>query len=483
MSLIKRVFLGASWLALFKTLGQAVSWTVTIYVARILSPDDYGLMAMATIMTGYAGIFNELGLGAAIIQRQETTKEDLSSIFWFSLGVSTTLALCCIPLSYLTAALVHEPRVIPIAQAVGGLFILSGLQIIPLNLIKKKLDFKFIGAMGLVSTFCSCSCMAIMAKMGAGVWTLLSGNIVSAAVNLVFVYARSGWRPMFYFDFGAAKSYIKFGVTNSLGGSLFYVWKKSDTFFAGRAWNANNLGYYSFALQLAQIPTDKIVSIINQVSYPALSKLQSNSAAFNAFYLNITKATMCVVLPLFLGGFLVGEDIIRLLLPEKWYPMVEVFRLLCLAQIITSLCANNSYVHLSKNRPHWILWNQCVFAVVMPTSFFFAVSFGLKGLVVPWLSVYVVLKLGWLIITLHSIGVSLSRYLDNLLHPVLGSLVMLVCVGLFQNMWGHTPYGDMGVVRLFFSAVFGGSSYMIYYTLFDKDYIAKLKSIRSSSFL
>ena len=124
-------------MALFNFITQGVSWMVTITIARILVPKDYGLMSMSTILTGYAMVFCELGLGNAVIQRLDVTRKDLSSVFWFLLGISIIFAGLCYPLSFLTAHIMHEPRVIPITQSVALIFILNGLQIIPLSLIRK----------------------------------------------------------------------------------------------------------------------------------------------------------------------------------------------------------------------------------------------------------------------------------------------------------------------------------------------------------
>lgn len=131
------MFKGASWLAMFKFVSQLFSWVVTILVARILVPEDYGLMAMATIITGYAQMFAELGLGAAIIQKPQLIQIELSSVFWFSFMFGSMLALSCFPIAHLTAFIFHEPRVIPLTKTISLLFIFSSLQIVPLNLLKK----------------------------------------------------------------------------------------------------------------------------------------------------------------------------------------------------------------------------------------------------------------------------------------------------------------------------------------------------------
>ena len=168
MSIEGKLTRGVSWLALFKTLSQSFSWIVTIVVARLLVPEDYGLMAMATIITGYAEIFSELGLGAAIIQRPDLKKKDMSSIFWFAMGVSLFFVLFCFLAAPVTARIFHEPRILPLTQAVSVVFLISGLRIVPLNLLKKDLNFKTVGFIEMIGSVVSCCSMLVMAYFGQG---------------------------------------------------------------------------------------------------------------------------------------------------------------------------------------------------------------------------------------------------------------------------------------------------------------------------
>ena len=146
-----------SWLGMFKLFSQIFSWVITFQVANILVPADSGLMEIVTILTVYGEKFSKLGFGAAILQRTAHTKEELSSVFWFSFGVSVLFAIGCFFASYLTAFIFKEPRVIPFTQLVSVIFIINGLQIIPNNLLQKEQSFKKVGVIEFVSIVISCS--------------------------------------------------------------------------------------------------------------------------------------------------------------------------------------------------------------------------------------------------------------------------------------------------------------------------------------
>lgn len=477
MSIESRAFKGASWLALFKLISQVFSWVITVLVARILSPGDYGLMEMATIITGYAAIFNELGLGSAIIQKPEIKKQELSSVFWFSLGFSMVLAVFSLVVAYPTAAIFNEPRVIPITQSTSLLFILTGLQIVPLALMKKDLDFKKIGLIDLTGVIVSCCAMYVLAVMGFGVWTLIGGHIIRELTKLVLTYLSVRWFPMLHFQFWESRAYLSFGIQIALGQSLFYVYDKSDRFFAGRAWNSSMLGLYSFALQLAKIPTEKIVVLINQVSYPVFAKFQSDKEKFNRFYLNVIRLTAAIVMPVFVGGFLVGEDLIRIVLNPKWYSMITVFKFLCLAQIITSLNAINNFVHAAQGRPQWGLFFNMIMSIFMPLSFYFAVQQDMNAILLPWFSSYFMICFMWVIITLKKLDIAVSSYIWALMHPITGTLAMSMGVLICSQI---QFLGNSSISGLLIKTITGISIYTLYYVIWDRDLLIQISHLRKS---
>jgi O-antigen/teichoic acid export membrane protein len=478
MSIQRTVFKGASWLAFFKFFSQGISWVVTIIVARLLVPGDYGLSAMATVITSYAEMFSEMGLGSAIIQRSSTDKRQLSSVFWFSLMLSSVFALACFPVANITAKLFNEPRVIPLTRAVGVIFLLSGMEIVPLNILKRNISFRKIGIIEMSSTIVTGGVMVLLARMGAGVWTLIGGRITRAFVKVVITYSYTRWFPGFHFNFREVLPFIRFGSVVAIGRTFYYIWEKSDKFFAGKAWNSRLLGYYSFALQLAQIPTEKIVNLINQVSFPAFSKLQNDREEFKRFYLNITKATAAMVLPLFICGFVIGDDLVKLMLNEKWYPIIKLFRYLCLAQIMLSLNAINNFVHVSQGRPQWGLYYNIAGASLMPLSFYFAVQHGLEAIIVPWVSTFIVLCVVWIRITLRKIEIGFSRYLNNLFHPMAASLLLLISLSLFNNGIGRIDFFNTHlIVKVLTSLVAGGSVYLGYLWFFDRAFLRNFKML------
>lgn len=476
MLIHKIAFKGASWLAFFKLTSQLISWVVTIIIARILLPEDYALIAMATIITSYAEIFSELGLGASIIQRQSHTTKDLSSVFWFSMTISVFSALCCFPVSYITAEIFNEENVIPLTQTVSVLFILSGLQIVPLSLLKKDLDFRTVGMIEMKSTIISSVAMVIIAYLGGGVFALAGGRIVRGFVRTYVVYKAVGWRPELHFSFYEARNYIRFGVAVAFSSSLYYVFEASDRFFGGRSWSLEDLGYYLFALQLAKMPTEKIVVLINQVSYPVFSKLKTSVDDFNKFYLNAIKMTSILVFPIFIGGFFVGDEVISLILGEKWTPMIFIFEFLCLAQIMTSLNAVNNHVHMARGYPLLGMYYNAFLATLMGITYYYTVPYGKDAMIYPWCTTYIVITSAWIYFTLRIQKIKLMNYIGKLLHPALATALAAISLIVIEYAFVNE---QISVGLLLFKIAFSAFIYLLYFLMFDRGIFHHIKTLRS----
>lgn len=481
MSLAVKAFKSGSWLAFFTAMSQAFSWLVTFWVARLLLPDDYGLMALATIFTGYAAWFGELGLGAAIIQAKSSSQKNLSSIFWFALGIAVILALACFPIASVSAWFFNEPRLVDLTRTVSIIFLFNGVQIVPQNLLKREMEFKRLGLIKLAAIFCSCTYMLISAYLGAGVWALLGGQVILAFVRMVLVVSSLGWLPWAHFDFKEVWPYIQYGLKIAIGRTLFYVTDNSDKFIVGKILGSGDVGYYSFALQLAQLPTEKITVLINQVSFPLFTKLQSSKDDFNRYYLKIIKIITTLVLPLFAGGFLLANELINVVLGEKWSPIILLFKYLCLAQIMTSLSAINNIVHNALGKSEVSMYFNGLCAVFMTISFYFAAIYGLNAMIFPWIVTYFLLCSAWILYTLYKLNIKFIHYIFNIKNIFLS--VGLMCISVSSVSYFSYTYhlGLTGQVTLLSTKIIVGAIvYIISLCIFDKELLIDLMKLRKA---
>lgn len=475
----RQALVGASWLAIFRLASQLFSWTATIMVARMLDPADYGLMEMAMIIPGYAMKLSELGLGPAIIQRQSASQSQLSSVFWFSAFVAFLLSIICYASANLASWLFGEPRLITLTQVASIIFLLQSLQVVPSSLLRKRLDFKKVGQIEILAVVVSSATMLFVAHSGGGVWTLIIGLIALALAQLVFTTLVVKWRPSFHFNFNEVRQFLKFGMLISLQGTLFYVYDKSDKYFAGRAWQPSTLGQYILALQLAQLPSEKITVLINHVAFPTFSLLASDPERFRNFYLKTIKICAALVCPLFIGGFLVGSQIVGVLLSEKWAAIGPIFEYLCLAQILVSLNALNNFVHNAQGRVAWSSLNTTICAIVVPISFWLAVPYGLEAALIPWFTTYTVVSVVWIVVTIRSIGITPLQYIRNLSTPIAATLAMAGAISALEASSLLDSFSAMNLtIQLLLKVSVGAGTYLAYWWAFDDSIVEHLRSLR-----
>jgi O-antigen/teichoic acid export membrane protein len=397
-------------------------------------PEDYGLMSMATILTGYAMLFADLGLGAAVIQNADATEEDTSSLFWCCLFFSLILAAACFLLSFPTAYIFKNKNLIPITQVVSILFVLSGLQIIPSSLLMKSLSFKMVGLIEMISVIMSSIGMVMIANYGGGVWTLLLGSIIKSFASLCLIYYFLKWRPKCVINFGRIRNYFKFGLTFALSNTVFYIYEKSDVYFAGRVWSSGALGYYDMALQLSKIPNDKIISLVNLVSFPVYAKFQRNDRIIEEIFMKISRLAGCIVFPLYVGGFLIGDIFINVFLGDKWKSVTLIFECLCLVQIVTVLTGLHNRIHFAQGRTRFVLYYHIALATFMGASFFIAVDHGLIAIIIPWISTYIIVNIIWILLSLKKLNIGVITYIKNLNCPFWGTFIMTIAIMICRHL-------------------------------------------------
>lgn len=476
MSIFTQAIRGAGWLSICKFFSQIISWTSTVVITRILSSEDYGLMEMATIFTGYIAFFVEFGIGAALINKDELEQKELSSIFWFMLLWGTSLSLCCLILAPITVELYNEPRIYHLTQSTGLLFILSSLMIVPRSILHRELRFKEVGVIEITTIIISSAVSIILATLGAGPWTLVGAFIAREASNTIMLFIRSKFIPDFTFSFTSIKPLLSFGVPVVLSTSLYYVYTKADRFFGGLTFGAEELGYYVVALQFAAIPVEKIVSLLQSVLYPTLSKLKNNKEAFNILYLAFVSLITFITFPLFIGGILTAENVVSFLLGEKWEPIIVPLQLLLASQLFMALAAPNGLLHAARGKPKWNL----IFNTILTPTIAFAFFLSSKGgqvyfLAIPWISIFPLFQLAFIHFSNRQLGISFLQYTHSILHPIIATVCMSAAIIILFTTWSDA---ESPLPRLVTAIVLGACVYGFYFLTFGKIFIRRLKSLK-----
>lgn len=479
MTITSQAIKGASWLAFFKIISQACSWVATIIVTRKLTSEDYGLMELATMFTGFVGLFVEFGIGSAIINKDSLDQDEASTAFWFSTLWGFLLSLSCFALAPVTASYYSEPRIYYLTQAASLLFILGSLAIVPRSILQRELRFKEIAIIEFITIIISCILMILFAYQGLGPWTLLGGFISREICRFILFFMQSKFTPKLVFSRTYLSPLIRFGTPVMLSSSLFYLYNKADRFFGGSTFGIDELGFYAMALQIAAIPVEKIVSLLQGVLYPTLSKLKYEFESFNHVYLSFISIIAIITLPLFVGGTLVSSELVVVFFGEKWSPAIAPIKILLIAQLFIAISAPNSLIHAALGKPNRNLYFNFVLTPLLILGFYYSSQLTpLYKLAIPWITIFPVLQIIYIAITNKEIGISFLSYIKSLLHPVTACCLMSISVILMYRFW---PYEINSILFLGTSITLGAATYILYFLTFGKKLILELTALKEIS--
>jgi len=472
-NLIKKARSATYWLFGSNIAIQLISWAITVFVARILSPDDYGLFGMAALLTSFLVMFNELGLGPAIIQKKDLTKEQLSSCFWIIMAINIFLYFIAFISAPLVASFFHEERLIPIIRVAAISVVIGGLYKIPFSLLTKELMFNKRSIVDFVSRLCGGVSTLLLAIFGYGVWSLVYGLIVWDLVKLILLYIFVGWYPEKFFSYQTIRSMISFGYKATGSRILWHFYSNSDYLIAGKFLGKTLLGYYSLAFQLASLPNEKLISLIGQIIFPLFSKVQDEEKILRNYFLKAVRLTAFIVFPIFTGMYLVAELAIVLLLSEKWIPMILPFKILCLIAALRAIDAFNSRLVYATGHPGIDLSNTAICSLIMPLGFLIGSKYGLEGLSYAWLFLFPIV---FLITTKRSISIidlSLLEYFRNLVPPIIATFFMFLTVQSAKFLLSNY-YNE--IFQLVFYCSIGLFSYIGFISIFFKPLLLEIRN-------
>ena len=470
----RRIRDGVVWLTVVRVLGQVLSWTITIYVVRILSPNDYGLMAMAGVYMSFVVLFSELGLSAAIVQRKELGREDLSNVAWAVLSLNVALYGLSYVAAPLIAAFYNEPRVVDVMRVAAIVFVVRSIGVVPSNMLTRELMFKRQSQAELMGNASGAVATLVLALEGFGVWSLVYGTITMEAVRTLFCFLSYPWKPELTFSLSRVRDMIDFGWKVAVARFIWYLYANIDLLIAGKILGKTQLGYYAIAVQLALMPLDKLMgSTVSQVGFPAFSKVQDDPATLRRYYLKIVNLLAFVSFPVCWGMFLVADSAVQLFLSEKWLPAVLPLQILSMVTAFRSIHLINAPLEMAVGRPEVTIRNFALIVLALAVSFFIGSSYGLEGLAYSWL-VFPVVFLITTSATLRLIGLSLGAYLKELRHPFVGTGFMVLAVTLSQKL----VLDQHGLVaQLVGTVILGLASYVLYYSLFNRGMFAQARGI------
>lgn len=466
---------GLAWTGSIRWAGQLASWAITIVVARLLRPADYGLVGMAGVYVGFTQLLCEAGLAAALLRRRDSDTVAQAQLGGFSALLGGSCTLLSFGLAYPLAALYGQAAVRPIIQVLGLGFLTRGMQVLPRALLARDLDFRRLAWIdGLEALSLSVFTLGL-ALSGAGVWALVIGNLLG---GLVGAWLSFRWRPhplAWPRDIGAIASDVVFGG-KVLGGQLaWYAYSNSDFAVVGRFLGAQSLGAYTFGWTLANIPVDRISSLVSRVTPAYIAALSEDRSGLRRYLIRISEGLATLTFPTCIGLALVADDLVKALLGPEWAAAVLPLQLLALVASIRSVFVLAPTILVFTGQVGRNLRFSLSCAVVMPVIFSLATHWGIIGVAVAWVLVYPGFASFFLFRhALRAVGLSWGSYLRALTTPLVATAVMSAAVLGFRAS-DAAPHS--GLLRLILAGVIGGTVYVVAILLLAGDRIREMVAL------
>ena len=440
---------GMVWTALQKYSTMFISFISGIILARLLTPYDYGCIGMLSIFMVLAENFIDGGFGSALIQKKRPTQEDYSTIFYWNLGMATLmyaiLFICAPAISHFY----KTPLLCDVLRVQGLVLFIYAFNIVQRNQLKKKLNFKVLSIVTIVTSLTALAVTIFMAYKGFGVWALVAQNLITSAIPAIVFWFFIKWRPLWTFSWKSFHELFGFGffmfltnLLNSFGGQI-------QGLLIGKRYNPTTMGYYSKALGTEKLATHSISSIISQVTYPLYAEVQDNNELLVNIIRRLTMTISYVTFPLVFILILIAKPLFILLYSDRWVNSIPYFQVLCLAGLVSCLIAVNTQtiaaIGKSKTMFVWTVIKRTVGIAFVVIGLF---TFGMKGLLVgvllnTWFSFFVNIGL----VSKH-IGYKWTRQLTDLLPVGIASIITALIsfgVGYLLNL---SLYPD-GIVKFF----------------------------------
>lgn len=360
---------GFAWRFGERLLTQGVSFLISVVLARILLPEQYGIIAIVTIFISLADVFVVNGLGTALVQKKDVDSLDFNTIFYTGIAFSFALYAIVYVLAPVIAGIYETPMVTPVLRVMGLRIPIAAFNSVQQAYVSRRMDFKkFFWATSLGSVL-SGALGIVLAYAGAGVWALVTQNMSSTLINTIILFIIVGWRPAREFSFDRLKGLFSFGgkiMVTSFVGVLF---NQVKGLIIGAKYTATDLAYYNRGEKLPTLLSTNIEATIDSVLFPMLSKFQDDKEKTKNASRRFLKVGSYIIAPLMIGMSIVSENLIRVLFTDKWLPSLPFMQIICIQLVFSILNTANIQVVKAQGQGNMLvqleIYKKPIFMVIL----------------------------------------------------------------------------------------------------------------------
>lgn len=432
--LADRVRRGVLWCASGSFAKQLMRLGLGVILARLLTPAEFGLFAMAMFVVDFTQVFLDFGLTDAMIQKkeEEITADDWSSVYWIIVGLGMLVGVIVWVLAPAAAWFYQNDQVISIVRVAGWTALIGSLGATQATWFAKRMEFRSVAAVEFAGTLAGGAVAVTIAWLGWGVWTLVIYSLVSQGTGALLFYVKCPWRPGLNVRASTLRWALRFGVGLQGFGIVNYLNRRLDDAVVGRYVGPVGLGYYERAYQLMLYPMSNVAGVLGKVMFPALSEIGADLSRFRAAYLRTVSLIATVTFPVMLGLLVTAHETIAVVYGPQWMPAVPVLQVLCVVGFVQSVVTTVGWIYLTQGRTDVLFAWGVVASVVLCSSFFIGVWWGILGVAVAYALAYALILVPGLIIPFRLIRLSIIDFVRSLRGVFVGSVLMAGIVAMVR---------------------------------------------------
>ena len=412
--------------AMVTLLSQGISTLVhlvsTVVLARLLSPEDFGVMSMVAAITAFAGLFQDLGLSTAAVQKGQLSHALQSNLFWVNVTMGAILTGTLAAAAPLVARFYQRPELTWVTVALSFNFLIRSLGTQHGVLLTRRMQFGRKAATGIAGSLVGLAVSIYLALKGYRFWALVWGGLTSGVTSVLLLHVVSPFRPTWPSRGTGVLSLVRFGADVTAFNIINYFHRNLDNLLIGKVWGAEALGLYTRAYALLMFPVQAIRNPLNAVAFPALCKLQGQPRAFRLYYRKLAEIVVFLSMPL--SGFFIcaGAQIVNILLGSQWAGVVPILNLLAAVSFIQSVFMLWGVVTLGLGLSKRYLYLGVLYALVTVIGFVIGVKWGARGVAASYVATTYIMVWPTLHLAFRGTPITFRDFLGCITHPAVASL-------------------------------------------------------------
>ncbi|OGU75974.1 MAG: hypothetical protein A2V93_11085 [Ignavibacteria bacterium RBG_16_34_14] len=433
----------------------------TAVMARLLEPKTFGLVAMSGVILKFGSYFAQMGMGQALIQKKELFNDDIRAAFTSSLIMSVIFLMLTWFLAPYAVLIFDNTEVIPIIRVMSISFVLTGISTTSLALIRRNLKFKSLAVIEIISYIIGYAGIGVLfAVLGYGVWSLVFASLAQAFLSGLLSYFVTRHNLLPLFSWKKYKPLFSFGSRVSVISFFEFLGTNLDTLFIGRMLGAGKLGLYNRAFMVVNLPMQYFTFSISRVLFPSLSRIQNDKEKLKKIYLSSISVVGFILFSICFGISVTAEQIVMVILGEKWIAAVPVLQILALATPLNFISHFDGIICDATANLNKKLVLQTSYVIMLAGFFYFLGGFGLIGFAAGLVCASLLRNVGYYFITKRALGFN-SKELFNSFYPSVISALFITLI-IYINLILMQTFISSNLILLIGSVIIGSLSVVIF---------------------